>query len=228
MQPIPFLAALLIGLLFLSRAEAVSISLVAPKTGGLANIDNTTSQIWNFTISQAGAAAGLSVVSGNFAIKVDQGATLPIAFRFYQGFSYNSTGGTTLLGQVSRNPGDFTTNSFTPTLFAITPTGNLTEGAYSLMLTTSGITNDAYNMKGAASAGDPIGLFNSTTGTAVSGSYFANAGPNPTPYATPTPGPTPVPESGQVAASFLAVAGIGLYLWQRRQAQRRSASESNI
>jgi hypothetical protein len=217
----------------LHSAEAVSVSLVAPKTGALGNIDASTPQIWNFTISSAGAAAGIAVVSGNFAIKVDQGATESLFFKFYQGFSYNASGGTSLLGQTSKLPGDFTTNSFTPTLFSITPTANLAEGAYSLMLTTAGITNDAYNMKGASNngAGDPITLFNSSTGTAISSSYFAAAGGNPTPYptptpaptATPTPGPTPaptpVPEPSQVAASLLLGLGIGLYWFLMRKKQ---------
>jgi hypothetical protein len=118
-------------------------------------------------------------------------------------------------------------------LFSITPTANLAEGAYSLMLTTAGITNDAYNMKGASNngAGDPITLFNSSTGTAISSSYFAAAGGNPTPYptptpaptATPTPGPTPaptpVPEPSQVAASLLLGLGIGLYWFLMRKKQ---------
>jgi hypothetical protein len=221
----------------LHSAEAFSVSLVASKTGALGNIDVSTPQIWNFTISSAGAAAGIAVVSGNFAIKVDQGATESLFFKFYQGFSYNASGGTSLLGQTSKLPGDFTTNSFTPTLFAITPTANLTEGAYSLMLTTAGISNDAYNMKGASNngAGDPISLYNSTTGTAISSSYFAAAGANPTPYPAPTPGPTatptpgpspaptPVPEPSQVAASLLLGFSIGVYWFLKRKEPRPAA-----
>lgn len=208
-------------------AEAFTVSLVAPKTGALGNIDVNTPQIWNFTITSAGAAAGISVVSGNFAIKVDQGATEPLVFKLYQGFSYNATGGTSLLGQTSRLPGDFTTNTFTPALFAISPTANLSEGAYSVMLITAGITNDAYNMKGASNGGggDPISLFNSSNGTAIDGAYFADAGANPTPYPTPTPtpaptpapGPTPVPETSQVAASLLLACGAGAYLLIQRR-----------
>jgi hypothetical protein len=210
--------------------QGTTISITTTQGGGNTKVNSTTPAIWNFTITEAGAAAGLSVVSGNFSIRKDNSAVEPIVFSFYRGFSYNATGGTELLGSVSIT--NIITNTYAETLFNITPTGTLTQGSYSFTLTSAGVGNNAYNFKG-TTATAPL-LVNSTNGTAISGSLFADAGPSPTPYITPTPtptptpgptptptpspGPTPVPEPGQVAASFVAV-GIGLYLWLRRRVQ---------
>jgi hypothetical protein len=211
--------------------QATTISITTTQSGGNTKINSTTPAIWNFTISEAGAAAGLSVVSGNFSIRKDNSATAPVVFSFYRGFSYNSTGGSQLLGSSSVT--DIITNTYAATLFNITPTSGLTAGAYSFTLTSTGAGTAAYNFKGSTSI--PPELVNSSTGTAISASYFANAGPSPTPYITPTPtptpgpspGPTPVPEPSQVAASILAVVGIAVYFWRRKSMTASRSGFSN-
>ena len=104
----------------LNAVRATTISITTTQSGGVYNIDATQSAIWNITISEAGAAAGLSVVSGNFSLKRDNGATDPVVFSFYRGFSYNSTGGTQLLGSASVAPGAIPTNAFPAVLFTRT------------------------------------------------------------------------------------------------------------
>ena len=215
--------------------QATSISITTTQAGGNTKINSTNTAIWNFTITEAGAAAALSVVSGNFSIRRDNGVTQPIVFSFYRGFSYNGSISTELLGSASVSGIDTTT--YAQTLFNITPTGSLTQGAYSFTLSSTGVGNNAYNFKGSTSV--PPVLVNSSNGTAISSTLFADAGSNPTPYPTPTPGPsptptptptpgptpgpTPVPEPGQVAASILVAAGIAVYWFLKRKKQAPSA-----
>lgn len=205
-----------------NNLSATSIGITTTQGGGNTKINSTNTAIWNFTITEAGAAAGLSVVSGNFSIRRDNGVTQPIVFSFYRGFSTNGSISTELLGSASVTGIDTTT--YTQTLFNITPTSNLTQGAYSFTLSSTGVGNNAYNFKGNTSV--PPVLVNSSNGTAISSTLFADAGPNPTPYVTPTPtptpGPTPVPEPGQVAASILVAAGIAVYWFLKRKKQAPS------
>ena len=140
----------------------------------------------------------------------DNGVTDPVVFSFYRGFSYNATGGTELLGSFTNTTVASGGAGYSPALVTITPTANLTQGAYSFTLTSNAVSNSSYNLKGQAS--DPPELLDATTGTLVSTTYFANAGANPTPYPSPTPGPTPVPEPRQVLAALLTAAGIGICL----------------
>lgn len=185
----------------------------------------------------------MSVVSGNFSIRRDNGATDPIVFSFYRGFSSNVSIATELLGSTSVS--GIITNTYAQTLFNITPTSSLTQGAYSFVLSTNGTGTSAYNFKGSTAIA-PV-LVNSSNGTAISSALFTDAGPNPTPYPTPTPtpaptatptpaptatptpaptatpGPTPVPEPSQVAASLLLIAGITLYCFLRRKKQSSAA-----
>jgi len=223
---------LLLALVFIfpSLSKALDVNVNLGQSGANAGLDASNPRWWNITISSAGAAAGLIVITGNITIKKNQSASAPVVFSLWSGFTINgSTTGNTLLATMSMTAASLT-QQFTPTIFSFSPVpSQLSQGAYSLTLTNtdSGASNTGYGLKYS-----DVAVMTDTSGTPLSGSLYASAGANPTPYPTPTPtpapGPTPVPEPGQVAASFVAAAGIGLYLWKRRRAQRRRASESNI
>ena len=244
MKPIPFLTALLIGLLFLPRVKALDVNVNLGQSGANSGLDASNPRWWNFTISNAGAAAGLIVVTGNITIKKNQSATNPVVFSLWSGFTINgSTAGNTLLATMNMTAASLT-QQFTPTIFSFNPVSSqLGVGAYSLTLTNtdSGASNTGYGLKY-----NDIVVMTDTSGTALSTSLYASAGANPTPYPTPTPtpaptatptpaptatptpaptatpGPTPVPEPSQVAASLLLIAGMTLYCFLRRK-KRSSA-----
>lgn len=228
--------------LFPGLSKALDVNVNLGQSGANVGLDASHPRWWNITISSAGAAAGLIVITGNISIKKNQSAAAPVVFSLWSGFTTNgSTTGNTLLASMSMSAASLT-QQFTPTIFSFSPApSQLGQGAYSLTLTNtdSGASNTGYGLKY-----NDVAVMTNTSGTPLSATLYASAGANPTPYATPTPtpaptatptpgptatpGPTPVPEPGQVAASLLAAAGVGLYLWQRRRAQRRRASESSI
>jgi len=226
-----FLAALLILLNLLPRSEALDVNVNLGQSGANSGLDASNPRWWNFTISDAGAAAGLVVVTGNITIKKNQSATNPVVFSLWSGFTTNgSTAGNTLLASMSMSAASLT-QQFTPTIFSFSPVPlQLGAGAYSLTLTNtdSGASNTGYGLKY-----NDIVVMTNTSGTPLSGSLYASAGANPTPYPTatptpgptatptpgPTPGPTPVPEPGQVAASILVAAGVAIYCFLRRKKQ---------
>jgi len=143
-------------------------------------------RIWNFTITSAGAAAGLSAISGNFAIKDTNSIADPIVFTLYNGF--NGTGSS--LASYSLSANTTTSGAFASYLMPITPTSSLSAGGYSLMLssnTASGGSTQYFVKDGGG--GGTVSLTNAD-GSALDSSYFSNGiGPTPTPTATPTPAP---------------------------------------
>ena len=239
MKPIQIFAALLICLVVLPSAAALDVNVNLGQSGANAGLDASNPRWWNFTISNAGAAAGLVVVTGNITIKKNQSATNPVVFSLWSGFTTNgSTSGNTLLASLSMTAASLT-QQFTPTIFSFSPVpSQLGAGAYSLTLTNtdSGTSNTGYGLKY-----NDIVVMTDTSGTALSSSLYASAGANPTPYptatptptpaptATPTPaptatpGPTPVPEPSQVAASILLLSGIAIYCFSRRKKQSIAA-----
>ena len=220
-------------------AMSADVSLFITKNGSSSDFSSASPRWWNFTITEAGAAAGLVVVNGNFTIIKEPSATAPITFSLYTGFISNgtATGSNTLLAAASRPATDFSGGSGTAQLFTFSvPPAALAMGAYSLTLTTTAPvgSNTAFKTWGST---EQIQFQNSSTGQPLSSTLYSNAGPNPTPYVTPTPGPTPtptptpgptpgptpVPEPGQVAASILVAAGIAVYWFLKRKKQAPSA-----
>lgn len=195
-------------------------------TGANTGLDWDEPRWWNFTVTDAGAAAALQVVTANLTMKKDGSVTEPAVLSLYSGFTTNgSPGGNTLLGTVSMNASNFT-NQFTPKLFSFNPTpSQLGVGAYSLILSTLETTQPGYFLK----YNDIVGMTDPSTGAAISATYYASAGSNPTPYPTPTPtptpapGPTPVPEARQVAASVLLACGVAVYWVLKRRKRLRAA-----
>jgi hypothetical protein len=214
-------------LLFLPSVEALDVNVNLGQSGANSGLDASNPRWWNFTISNAGAAAGLVVVTGNITIKKNQSATNPVIFTLWSGFTINgSTAGNTQLASLSMSAASFT-QQFTPTIFSFSPVPlQLGAGAYSLTLTNtdSGASNTGYGLKY-----NDIVVMTDTSGTALSASLYASAGSNPTPYPTPTPaptatpGPTPVPEPSQVLASLLLIAGMSVYCFLRRKKQSSAA-----
>lgn len=202
-------------------AQATDIRLVIDNTGKQEAVYIGNPRIWNFTITSAGAAAGLSAISGNFAIKDNADTSEPIVFTLYSG--YNGTG--TILASSSLSS-SVTTNQYVSYLFPITPTGSLAAGGYSLTLssnTASGGSNQYFVKNGGATNTSPPEVKITTSdGTPLNSSYFSN-GVGPTPTPGPSPTPTPVPEPGQVAASLLLAAGIAVYWFLKRKKQAPSA-----
>jgi hypothetical protein len=243
MKFVRLLAIALIGLNILPLAMALDVNVNLGQSGANAGLDASNPRWWNFTISNAGAAAGLVVVTGNITIKKNQSATNPAVFSLWSGFTNNgSTAGNTLLASLSMSAASLT-QQFTPTIFSFSPVpSQLGAGAYSLTLTNtdSGASNTGYGLKY-----NDIVVMTDTSGTALSTSLYASAGANPTPYPTPTPaptatptpaptatptpaptatpGPTPVPEPSQVLASLLLIAGMTLYCFLRRKKQSSAA-----
>jgi len=231
-----------LALLAPSLSKALDVNVNLGQSGANAGLDASNPRWWNFTISNAGAAAGLVVVTGNITIKKNQSATNPVVFSFWSGFTTNgSTAGNTLLASLSMSAASLT-QQFTPTIFSFSPVpSQLGAGAYSLTLTNtdSGSSNTGYGLKY-----NDIVVMTDTSGTALSTSLYASAGANPTPYPTPTPtatptptpaptatptpaptatpGPTPVPEPTQIAASLLLFSAIAIYCFLRRK-KRSSA-----
>jgi hypothetical protein len=236
---------LLLAFIGIQNSFALDVNVNLGQSGANAGLDASNPRWWNFTITNAGASAGLVVVTGNITIKKNQSATNPVVFSLWSGFTTNgSTAGNTLLASMNMAASSLT-QQFTPTIFSFSPVpSQLGVGAYSLTLTNtdSGSSNTGYGLKY-----NDIVAMTTTDGTSLSASYYASAGANPTPYptatpaptatatpaptatatpaptATPTPGPTPaptpVPEPSQVAASLLLGLGIGLYWFLMRKKQ---------
>jgi hypothetical protein len=222
------LVLLLLAFIGIQKSFALDVSLFITKNGSSTDFSSATPRWWNFTVSDAGAAAGLVVVNGNFTIIKEPQATADITFSLYSGFINNgtATGNNSLLASTFRPATDFSGGGGTTQLFTFTsPPSSLTAGAYAITLTTAASTGPNQAFKTWPST-EAIVMQN-TSGTPLSSTYYASAGPNPTPYVTPTPGPTPgptpVPEPGQVAASLLLGLSIGIYWFLMRKKQRQAA-----
>lgn len=134
------LFAVFLFIALLKTAQALDVSLFITKNGASSDFSATTPRWWNFTITDAGAAAGLVVVNGNFTIVKEPQAVDPITFSFYSGFIYNGTasGNNTLLASASRPATDFSGGGGTAQLFSFSvPPAALSAGAYGITLTTT-------------------------------------------------------------------------------------------
>jgi hypothetical protein len=189
-----FLLALTLIVFQCNYAQALDVNVNLGITGANAGLDASTPRWWNFTVTSAGAAQGLIVVTGNITIKKQQSASSPVVFSLWSGFTTNgSTSANSLLATMSMSASSLT-QQFTPTIFSFNPVpSQLGVGAYSLTLTTldSGAANTGYGLK----YNDTVQM-TTTGGTPLSSSYYASAGANPTPYPSPSPSPGPSPTPG--------------------------------
>jgi hypothetical protein len=242
MKKLPILLLAMLVNAWLPSAMAADVSLFITKAGSSSDFSSATPRWWNFTITEAGAAAGLVVVNGNFTIIKEPSATQPVTFSLYSGFISNgtATGNNTLLAASSQNSSVFVGGQGSAVLFTFAvPPSALAMGAYSLTLTTTAPvgSNTAYKTWGST---EQIQFQDPSTGAPLSASLYSNAGPAPTPYVSPTPGPeptptptptpgpepTPVPEPGQWAAALLTAFGVGVYLWTKRRRESRLAVQT--
>lgn len=201
-------------LVAMNVSRALDVRIVIDNTGQNDPVYTGNSRIWNFSISSAGQAAGLQVISGNFAIKDNTSTTEPIVFSIHSG--YDGTGA--VLGSASLSS-SVTTGSFTPYVMDLSSaTSVLTAGGYSLVLSSATAFggNTQYFVKDGGGGGT-ISM-TTTDGTPLDPTYFTNGtGGGGEPVAS-------VPEPGQVAASLLLLGGVvGYWLVGRRGGGGRRA-----